>query len=306
MHTVDPSALAPGETHALTLVPDLGTPVEIPCTVVRGREDGPTVLVTAGVHGAEYASIEAATRVARLDPATVRGTVWVLPVVNPPAFFARSVYVNPLDGKNLNRSFPGSAGGTFAERLAHWLTSEFFARADAVIDLHGGDMIESLTPFSIVSAGHAPSLALAEAFGLPLLVESGGTGMTYAAATGLGVPAVLAEAGGQGLWPEVEVERLTCGVRRALQHLSVLSGVPERASVRRLSTFAWLRSEHRGLWRPAVSGGDVVHEGQEVGVLSDLHGTVLRRAQAPQDGVVLFAVESLAITEGDPLVGIGA
>ncbi len=306
MHTVDPSVLAPGESHALTLAPDLGTPVEVPCTVVRGGREGPTVLVTAGVHGAEYASIEAATRVARLDPATVRGTVIVLPVANPPAFFARSIYLNPLDGKNLNRVFPGSAGGTFAERLAFWLTHEWFARADALIDLHGGDMIESLTPFSIVAAGHAPSLALAEAFGLPLLVESGGRGMTYAAATELGVPAVLAEASGQGLWPEAEVERLVHGVRRALQHLDVLDGTPEPAPVRRLATFAWLRAEERGLWRPSVSGGDGVREGQEIGVLSDLHGTVLRRVVAPQDGVVLFAVESLAITEGDPLVGIGA
>ncbi|MEX2502594.1 MAG: succinylglutamate desuccinylase/aspartoacylase family protein [Trueperaceae bacterium] len=306
MHHVDIDALEPARAHALTLTPDLGAPVEVPCTVIRGAQDGPTVLVTAGVHGAEYASIEAASRMARTDPSELRGTLIVLPIVNPPAFFARSIYVNPLDGKNLNRSFPGCAGGTFAERLAHWLTGTFFARADALIDLHGGDMIESLTPFSITAAGHAPSLELAEAFGLPLLVESGGTGMTYAAATSLGVPAVLAEASGLGRWPDHEVERLTGGVQRALQHLGSLAGTPEPRPVRRLSTFAWLRSEHRGLWRPTVTGGDEVRAGQEVGTVHDLHGAVLQRATSPQDGVVLFAVESLAIGVDDPLVGIGA
>lgn len=298
--------LTPGTTARTLLRPDVGAPVEIPCIAVRGARPGPTLLVTAGVHGAEYASIEAAYRVAETDPSDLSGTLVVLPIACPPSYFARTPYVNPVDGKNLNRAFPGRADGTFAERLAHWLTGEFISRADAYVDLHGGDLIESLAPFAIHDAGHEPSRALAEAFGLPLRIADVMEGTTNTTASRAGVPTVLAEAGGQGLWPASAVDPLVDGVQRCMRHLGMTPGALEPREMRLLTEFAWLRSEHAGRWHPAVTGGDAVVAGQELGVVSDLLGEPLQRAVAPIDGIVLFAVSSLAMNAGDPLVGIGA
>ncbi len=280
--------LAPGSTGRGLLTPDLGHPLEVPCLAVRGARPGPTLLVTAGIHGAEYASIEAAYRAARTDASALAGSLVVLPVACPPSFFARTIYLNPVDGVNPNRVFPGRPDGAFAERLADWLTTTFIDHADAYLDLHGGDMIESLTPFSVHDV----------ADDLP--------GTTITSARREGLPSVIAEAGGQGLWPEDAVQQLVEGVQRSMQHLGMLAGRPAPRDVRELTTFAWIRSEHAGLWRPAVSGGDEVAAGQEVGVVSDLLDVPLRRVVSPIDGVVLFAVSSLAMNDGDPLVGIGA
>lgn len=298
--------LAPGSTGYGVLTPDLGVPVEVPCLAVRGARPGPTLLVTAGIHGAEYASIEAAYRVARTDASALAGSLVVLPVACPPSFTARTIYVNPVDGSNLNRVFPGRPDGTFAERLADWLTTTFIHPADAYLDLHGGDMIESLAPFSIHDVGDEASRRLADAFGLPLRVADDLPGTTITSASRDGVPAIIAEAGGQGLWPEDAVQPLVEGVQRSMQHLGMLAGDPAPRNVRELTTFAWIRSEHAGLWRPAVAGGDEVEAGQEVGVVSDMLDVPLRRVVSPIDGVVLFAVSALAMNVGDPLVGIGA
>jgi len=298
--------LAPGSTGRGLLTPDLGHPVEVPCLAVRGARPGPTLLVTAGIHGAEYASIEAAYRVARTDASALAGSLVVLPVACPPSFSARTIYVNPVDGANPNRVFPGRPDGTFAERLADWLTTTFIHPADAYLDLHGGDMIEALAPFSIHDVGDEASRELADAFGLPLRVADDLAGTTITSASREGVPSIIAEAGGQGLWPEDAVQPLVEGVQRSMQHLGMLAGSPAPRPVRQLTTFAWIRSEHAGLWRPAVSGGDEVAAGQEVGVVSDLLDVPVRRVASPIDGVVLFAVSSLAMNAGDPLVGIGA
>src|ERR1700712_1306050 len=108
------------------------TPVEgleIPYGIVEGAAPGPCLLVTAGVHASEYVSIEAAVRLMRTDPATLRGTLVVLPILNVSGFKARSIYVMPEDGQNLNRMFPGDPEGSTGQRLAPWLFSESFPQA---------------------------------------------------------------------------------------------------------------------------------------------------------------------------------
>lgn len=306
MQTWNLKSVAEGEIRRDLLTPSLGHPVEIPMIIIRGLRSGPTLLVTAGVHGAEYASIEAANQVARTDPQDLAGTLVVLPVVNPPSFFARSIYTNPIDQKNLNRVFPGQVDGTFADRLAHWLTEAFICQADVFIDLHGGDLIESLVPFTIYQAAHSPSHDLAKVFGLPYLIASHGSGHSYSAGSGCGVPSILAEAGGQGQWPEQEVERLRTGVHWVMQHLKMLPGEPTSCKMKEFNEFAWLRSEHAGYWYPQVTAGDQVDTDQQLGIVTNLLGDIKQHVVSPVRGVVLFGVSSLAINEGDPLVGVGA
>lgn len=305
MHNQIQSTL-PGTTARGLLDVPLTPETRIPYIVVRGREDGPLLLLTAGVHGAEYASIDAAYEVSNTDPGILRGTLVILPIVNPSAFWQRSIYVNPIDGRNLNRMFPGRAGGTYAERLAGWLHGEFLSRADALIDLHGGDLVEALEPFSIYVRGHEPSRQLALAFGLPHLIASDSRGMTYEVTRTSGVPAIIAEASGQGLRGVADVALLVQGVRHAMHHLEMLPGEAKSPSgVTEHDGFAWLSAPDSGLWHPAVAAGEVVSRGQKIGVLRDLSGRDLQTFHAPQGGTVLFIVTGLAMNEGDPLIGIG-
>src|ERR1700732_5350268 len=125
---------------------------EWPYFAVAGAQEGPTFLLTAGIHAAEYTGILAAIRLGRgLQPADVHGTIVVIPLLNRPGFFERSVYVNPEDGENLNRIFPGRADGPWSERFAHHLLNDIVVRCDYAMDLHAGDMIEDLEPFVIFS-----------------------------------------------------------------------------------------------------------------------------------------------------------
>ena len=297
---------APGAVERTLLDLDLGHPVRLPRHVLRGRRDGPTLLVTAGIHGAEYASIEAADRVARLDPDALAGTLVVLPIVDPAGFAARRAYTNPIDGRNLNRMFPGDPEGTFTERLAAWLLETHVRGADAWIDLHGGDLVEALTPFTIHSADDAAAASLAEAFGLRYRIASSGEGVTYAAGSAVGVPSIIAEASGQGLRPEPEIARLVDGVRRSMASLGMLDESFAPAEVERLTRFEWRRAEREGMWFPAVDAGDEVAEGETLGEIRDLLGGDPQRIASPVAGPVLFLASALAVGEGDPLIGIGA
>jgi uncharacterized protein len=298
--------LKKGETQRGFLSPDIGHSVDIPYIIIKGVRSGPTLLVTAGVHGAEYASIEAANRIAMLNPEALSGTLVILPVVNTVSFFARSIYLTPLDQKNLNRMFPGDPKGSFTQRLAYWLMEDFIRKSDAHIDLHGGDMIEALTPFTIFQQDHGPSEALAKAFGIELLIASDSPGTTCTEAAKAGIPCILAEASGQGLWPNEEVERLRIGIERVMQHLGMLEGTLTVGPTRLLMEFAWLRAESTGFWYPYVTAGERVQNGQKIGQIKSLIGEALHEITSSIDGIVLFSVSSLAINAGDPLYGIGA
>jgi predicted deacylase len=290
-----------------------GGPYRLPMWLIAGTEDGPTLVVTAGVHPAEYAGIAAALEFGqRLAPDGLRGRVIVVPVMNLPAFTARSIYVCPLDGKNLNRVFPGNPAGTASEQIAAWVFEHVIRRGDVYVDLHGGDLIEALVPFSIFyRTGDADvdgrSLALARAFGIELLVCSETPGSTFSAASRAGIPAILTEAGGQGIWTKEDVSRHTAGLERVLRYLEMQpGGAPAEVACTVLEQFAWLRSDHDGFWYPAVPVGAVVEKDQELGRVCDWEGRVLQRAIASVSGRVLFIVSSLAINRGDPLLAVGA
>src|SRR5213594_4724170 len=124
---------------------DSGT--RIPLTIVRGKDPGPTLALIAGTHGDEVAPIIALQRVRReLDPARLRGTVLLVHVANLPSFLRRTVYYSPIDGKNLNRVYPGKRDGTVSERIAYAITHEIIERADYLVDIHAGDSDDALPP----------------------------------------------------------------------------------------------------------------------------------------------------------------
>lgn len=302
-------------THGMVTVPGVEPPWELPVFVVRGAKDGPTLAVTAGIHAAEYPGIAAAIHAGRtLDPQALRGTVIIVPLVNSPGFFARTMYTNPRDGKNINRVFPGRADGAPSERVAHFLTGELFTGADAYLDLHGGDMIESLIPFSVYQLTgreqvDATSAELAEALDLDyiLAVPSGALhGSSFVAAAALGIPALIAEAGQQGIYDSAAQARHVRGLTNVMIRLGMTDGTEQRYGIpKHLARFAWLYAETQGLFYPNVAVGGLVTAGEVVGEVRDLFGEPLQTLRAEVSGPVLFLVTALAVNTGNPLMGLG-
>lgn len=280
---------------------------EIPFGIVEGARPGPCLLVTAGVHGSEYCSIEAALRLMRRRSDDLAGTILVLPILNMTAFRQRAIYVMPEDGRNLNRMFPGRADGSFSERVAHWLVGTVYPKADAYLDLHGGDLSEALLPFSLFPSGSEASRDLATAFGLPIAVSAGAGGYTINAAGRLGIPSIIAEVSGNGLWDEQGVDEMSAGIERVLHHLGMTDGPrpPAPREATRIVTMTVPSASVEGLWYPARDLGEVVRKDEPLGEIRDVFGKVLERIPARQDGHVLYRLSSLAVNKGEALIGIG-
>lgn len=290
----------------------------VPVIELTGGRDGPRLTVLAGVHGCEYAPMAAVRQWTR-DLATrdgLRGRVTAVPVLNLTAFRSRTPFVTPDDGKNLNRCFPGDPGGTFSDRLADAVFRELITGADAVIDAHAGDLVEALEPFALYDAGPAESRAreLATAYGLGYVIrqepgpDRAVSGTASATAAALGVPAIVAEAGGGGLVDEASVATHVRGLNRVLARLGMIdepvSDEPDPVHLRR---FLWLRCADAGFWEPVVRTGQTVAEGQLLGMVSTLDGArVLQEITAPAAGVPMFITNSPAVAADGLLLGLGA
>jgi predicted deacylase len=295
-----------------TCLVSLGTStVSLPMVITHGSAPGPVLAITAGIHGGEYVPMVAVRQFVRdLDPALMRGTIVACLQSSPVAFQQRMAFVNPLDGKNLNRSFPGDAQGGPTARLAAWLWENLMARADYYIDCHCGDLPEALDPFTGASPGPDGVLderarAMADCFDVPRLIVDPLAGSTIRAAALAGIPAVLIEVGGEGRWSQEEADVQRNGLRRVAAQVGIL---PAEAGTRpHLPLFedaADVLSEGPGLWYPEVTPGTWVAEGTRLGRLEDPLGDVVQKIQAPAAGVLIYGLGSLAAVEGSLLASI--
>jgi predicted deacylase len=292
----------------------------IPITIVRGGQPGPTLALIAGTHGSEVAPIVAPQRVrASIDPAGLRGTVLIVHVANMPSFLGRTVYYSPIDGKNLNRVYPGRADGTVSERIAYAITREIIERADYLVDIHSGDGNESLRPYTYWSPlgldARADSIAreMALAWGNDHIVidtvrprDRLASVYTQNTAHIRGKPALTTEAGYLGLAAEDMVQRNVDGVFRLLRYLRMLPGDVEL--VRQPLFFERtevLRSPGTGVWHAKVERGQSVQKGTLIGVLTDFFGATQAEIRAPFGGIVLYVVGTPAMSEGEPMGMIG-
>ncbi|MEZ4670835.1 MAG: succinylglutamate desuccinylase/aspartoacylase family protein [Anaerolineae bacterium] len=288
-----------------------GTSVTMPIVIVNGSHEGPTLLVTAGVHGGEYPSIEAGIRFGReLEASQVSGTIIVMSPVSLNAFHARQAFLVPEDGKNLNRVFPGKATGSVAERMAFTIMNDVVPHISAWIDMHGGDIPEALIPFAgTVLTGNADldkkARSMAEAFGLQYLLHpSHLPGTTISAAASLGIPALLVEAGQLGILDELNTDILLNGCWNVAGSMGMLAGKVTPVQVHELMNWPWVRAAHVGCWYPKVNIGDRVSMGQVVGVVKDYFGEVIAEYTAPSGGLVLLVCAAMSVNMNDPLVGI--
>ena len=297
-----------------TLPLPVTSPYPVEMTVICGSRHGKTLVVTAGVHGCEYVGIETLNRLKReLEPAALSGRVILLPLVNPEGFYQGSKQTIPADGKNLNRMFPGKPDGTFSSQLARALEETLYPEADFLMDLHGGDVNEALTPLVFFPASVPESLsaaasAAAESLSVPYRVASTSQNGLYSWAAQCGIPALLVERGDRGLWSEKEVAACRENVYELMRHLGILNAASvspclQQAEIRRA---VYEEAPADGFWYPAVSAaGQKLKQGTLLGTLKDSYGNEIARYTAPFDGVVLYYTLSLGVKSGDPLIAYG-
>lgn len=319
--TVGTATAVPGRmTTGVLSVPagsDAGT--DIPVMVVQGRRPGPTVAIVAGLHGTEYAGVLAVVRFAReLDPATLSGTVILVPLANVASFERLTARLNPVDGKNMNRVFPGDSAGTQSERVAYYLRTRVLERSDAAIDVHGGDLDESLRHYSFVvytgnAAQDSVSVRMALGLGYDHLIRyrmSSGDPkqaiMLATAAAVLGKPTITVEAGFAGTAQLEDVGALVDGFRGALGALGMVDA-PEHTASRPvwLDKTAFVTSEHGGIFQPSVERGAYVAAGTLLGQVTNYYGADRYEVRAPVAGVVLYVRAVPAIAAGDQVAFLG-
>jgi predicted deacylase len=268
----------------------------------------------------EYVPIIALQRMrTTIDPKTLRGTVLMVHTANSPAFLGRTIYYSPVDGKNLNRVFPGKADGTLSERIAEVLTRELIGRATHVVDLHCGDGNEALRPYSYWITTGDPKVAeagkaMALAFGLDHIVVDGSRPADPAASLYLsntaitrGKPALTTETGGMARVDDASIALVERGVSGLLRHLGMrATGPAPVASPVWIATNEVLRAGNSGIFYAAVTHGATVAKGARIGRITDFHGRTLETIVAPFAGEILYVIGTPPITKGEPVAMVGA
>lgn len=291
----------------------------IPVAVVHGARPGPVLAIVSGAHGTEYASIVAVEQlITDIDPKAVSGTVILIPLVNVPSFEQKIAHVNPVDGKSMNRFYPGRMDGTQTERASFLITKQVVEPSDHVIDLHGGDLDESLRPYSYWTktgndAQDRISREMVLAFGLDHIIISADRPKDPAASRYLentastrGKPSLTAEAGHAGTVEPQDVQALVNGCLSVMRYLKMLPGAPTIVeSPVWVEQIAGITSDVNGIFTPLVKRGTYVQKGMKVGYITDYLGRTLQEARAPESGVVLFIRAVPSMTKGETIANIG-
>jgi predicted deacylase len=292
----------------------------VPVTTIRGAREGVTLALIAGNHGFEYPPILALQRLpSTIDAERLAGTLILVHAANMPSFLGRTIYFSPVDGKNLNRVYPGRADGTVSERIAHAITAEVIGRADYVIDLHGGDGNESLRPYVYQAVTGVAEIdravaRMALAFGIDHIVVDRGRPSDpersmYCSNTAItrGKPAMTIESGSEGGTDEESVERILRGIGGVMRELGMTDDGPEPlADAVYLEPAETLSSPATGILYPQVERDRKVRKGETLARITDFFGREVARVDAPYDGVVLYIVATPPIVEGQPVACVGA
>jgi len=291
----------------------------IPVAVIHGAKPGPVLALVSGAHGTEYTSIIALEKlIGMLDPAEISGTVIIVPLVNIPSFEQKVPHVNPVDGKSMNRMYPGKMDGTQTDRASYLITKQVVEQCDHLIDYHGGDLDESLRPYSYwTTTGNAKqdqfSREMVLAFGLDHIIISADRPKDPNAsrylentATTRGKPSITVEAGHAGTVEPEDLAALVDGSIGVMRFLKMLPGttapIEHPVWVEKILTIA---SEQTGIFYPLVKRGTYVEQGMKVGYVTDYVGKTIFEARAPGAGVVLYICAVPSMTKGATIANIG-
>lgn len=313
----------PGKRSSWIVLPVRGKPpIRLPITVIR-RGEGPMVLFTGGNHGDEFEGPTALYKLARgLRPEDlVRGGAIIMPAINPPAL-AAGTRVSPLDGKNLNRVFPGKSRGTPTERIAHTITAAVLPHVVALLDLHAGGCSSVIMPSIMVHKFAEPSrmratLRMMRAFRAPMgivIKEYDTAGMIDTTAEKLGVLFGCCELGGAGMLTPETVAVTETGIRNILKHFGIMRGALETAAWRgrRSSGISeapsarhYVKASAAGIFEPFLDLGQRVVAGQVLGQIHNLAspGREPSTQRAPVSGI-LFARHAFGLIRSRGTVAI--
>ncbi|WP_316833265.1 M14 family metallopeptidase [Pedobacter aquatilis] len=298
----------------------------IPITVFSGAKQGKTIGITAGVHGYEYAPILGAQRLTRsIDAKKLEGVVILVQIANFESFKGRSPYVNPIDKKNLNRSFPGSANGTLTDQVAHFITEQVIAKSDFFLDMHSGDAPEDLYPYgAYYSNSKMPEISklgkeMAIALGYEYLVNFNTDGKKYmdknelslyctAEAFKRGIPSVDIECGRLGLIEASAVGSIEKSVLNLLAHLKMLpkEKAPNSSpKPKEILSRSYLSSKNNGFFYPLKKAGDIVKKGTQLGYTTDYFGNTIEKFYAEEEGLILMILSTPPVNIKEDVVVVG-
>jgi len=319
--TVGTATAAPGQkaTGAIEVPAGSDPATSIPVVVINGTKPGPVLALVSGLHGTEYTSIIALEQlIGKLDPRDVSGAVIILPLVNIASFNQKVPHVNPVDRKSMNRFYPGNPNGTQTERASYLITREVVDKCDHLIDLHGGDLDESLRPYAYWSrTGNAAldrvSREMVLAFGLDHIIISEDRPRDPAAsrylentATTRGKASITAEAGFAGTVEPEDLDALVDGCLNVMRYLKMLPG-----DYRPIQNPVWIArvvtvtSDSPGIFYPQIKRGTYVEKGMRIGYVTDFYGKPSFEARAPESGVVLYICAVPSMDKGATIANIG-
>lgn len=280
------------------------TPVNLSVEVVHARRDGPTMFVSAAVHGDEVIGVEIVRRLLRASQLkSLRGTLLVVPIVNSFGFLARSRYLP--DRRDLNRCFPGSAVGSLGSRLAHIFLNEVVLRCNFGIDLHSAAVHRTNLPQIRVTPRDATTARMAHAFGAPVILNAAlREGSLRSEAAERGTPVLLYEAGEALRFDEFAVRAGVAGILRVMRNEGMLpaKGIARARTPSLICPSSqWLRAPCGGLLRTFRAEGDVVNDGDVLAAVADPSGDAESELVAPRNGIVIGRAVLPVVNEGDPV-----
>ncbi|WP_282076003.1 succinylglutamate desuccinylase/aspartoacylase family protein [Maribacter aquivivus] len=308
------------KSYYVTFTDDKGNLDSIPVIILKGKNTGPVFTMVSGVHGYEYPPIIAAQELLNeFDTSKLTGTIIMLPMANPSAFFGRTPFVNPKDDINLNRTFPGNKSGSITERIADFITNEIVAKTDIFLDIHGGDANEDLFPFACYYNNTnkpketAMAKKLAEASGFSYVVSYPYTlkktepaKYAFKQAVQDGKIALSLECGKLGQVQSKAVDLIKMGVYNMLSEMNMYNSEKTSAtSFKSITEQSYLKSEYQGILTSDFKAGDSVTEGEIVGQIQDIFGTTLTVLKAPNSGIILYKIGTPPVNKDETVMCIG-
>lgn len=283
-----------------------GVPVSTPVLVVNGALPGPTLCMTAAVHGDELNGIEMVRRVMHdLEPLKVSGAVIGIPIVNVQGFRRGSRYLP--DRRDLNRYFPGNPNGSAAARIAYSFFNELVSNCDALIDLHTGSFERANLPQIRADLRDPDVLTLTQGFGSMVILHSTpGVGTLRHAATQAGIPTVTLEAGGPSQLELKEVKLGVKGIETLINTLGMvrksrLWGDPEPVYYRS----SWVRADNGGILLADVSLGGTVRKGDLLGTITDPMNNARTELRSPYSGRIIGMARNQVVMPGFAAFHVG-
>ena len=303
--------IAPGKSAELNL--DVArlhtrTPIQVPVIVHRAKVEGPTVLLMAGLHGDEINGVEIIRRIIRKKfNQPLIGTIICLPVFNIFGFL--NMKRELPDGRDLNRSFPGSKTGSLASQFAYHFMKEIAPHVDLVIDFHTGAAQRSNIPQIRCVLDDERSVELAHIFNPPFILNSSYISKTIRESiVEAGKNMLLFEGGKANSIDEQVVEEGINGVKRILSHLGMRSfkiDISKDRSPQVLSESKWMRSPNSGMFQAMVGNGSSVLKGDTIAVVTDPYGKYEKKVKASMSGFIICVNESPVVYKGDAIFHIG-